>query len=63
MRKSARKYYRVLIYKQTILKEWHLEKKIIYYDLYEAIGEAINLKNKETKIIVEETNTIYEFDT
>lgn len=59
MKSKKAKYYRVSIYKKTIMEEWHLEETKVIYDKFKAIGYGITKEENGNKVLIEEVTEIY----
>lgn len=59
MKSRKAKYYRINIYKKTIMGEWHLEETKVIYNKFEAIGYGITEEEKGNRVLIEEVTEIY----
>ena len=59
MKARKAKYYRINIYKKTMMKEWHLEETKIIYNKFKAIGYGITEEEKGNKVLIEAVTEIY----
>lgn len=59
MKSRKSKYYRISIYKKTIMGEYHLEETKVIYDKNEAIGYGISKEENGNKVLIEEVTELY----